>query len=100
MSSSGFSLYQSKPNKVEAWKFNQNDSLALSGLSQWVAEKGGSVYHWRKLEIQGGGLGIEIKNSNGKRFLVREGEYIVKGLDDIFYCLKPEVFLLNFARCD
>lgn len=98
MNKAGLGNYQQKPIKVEAWKFDCYDEESLSGLHRWVDKAGGGVYHWNRLPIQGGGFGLEIVNIDGKRFLVRHGEYVVKGSDGKFYCCESDYFNSNFNQ--
>ena len=98
MSKAGFGVYQQKPVKVEAWKFNQYDEAALSGLHKWVEDAGAGIYHWSKLPVQGGGFGLEVVNADGERILVKSGEYIIKGNDGRFYACEEAYFTLNYEE--
>lgn len=98
MSKAGFGNYLSKPRQVQAWKFNCLDEASLLGLRKWVEEAGAGVYYWSKFPVQGGGFGLEIENKDGKRFLVKDGEYVVKGSDNKFISIESEDFLSTFER--
>lgn len=85
--------FEKKPVKVHARHFDGTKSSA-DEIIEWIGEYGGSVWF---IHPNPGTVVFVIGTLEGK-MMVREGDYVIRGVQGEFYPCKPDIFLSTYKE--